>query len=346
MSANRNTILSFQGLRALAFLGIFLYHFGIAGLSQTAAWSVSFFFMISGYLSGYAWRCGNRPACSAKNCVSYMTRRIRKLYVLHLIMLILSIPVSGAPASLLADGMGKLPFWVIVFIMNVTLTKSFYPAYYFGFNGVSWFLSSYAVLCLLTPLLLWLIPRFIKGIKLSKCILFTAVLTLISFGYCYIIGRSPVNVEYWIYIFPLARLAEYAAGIAAGMCYDKVPRKCLPPMQLLSCILILLFSFVLDLPEWIFFTVIWIIPNVILLWSFHNTDNLLTNLVGNRLLVFLGNHSANMFLIHQIFISYGFLWIGTPDSLTKEFLTAVLFYLITLGLSAGYQTLSQKYIHK
>lgn len=343
MSEKQNTILSFQGLRALAFLGIFLYHFGIPGLSQAAAWSVSFFFMISGYLSGYAWRTGrSTPECSVKGCISYMKRRISKLYMLHMIMLIVSIPVSGAISSIRTDGIGKFPFWAIVFFMNITLTKSFYPKYYFGFNGVSWFLSTYAVLCLLTPLLLRMTAHRTKTAKRSKCIIFTVLLTLISFVYCFLIGKSPVNVEYWIYIFPLARIAEYIAGIAAGMCCDRVPKKLTAPMQWISCILIVLFGFVIDLPEWIFFTVIWILPNVLLLWSFHNAGGTLTTFTGCRPLVFLGNHSANMFLIHQILISYSVLFIGRPGNLTEEILEAALLYLITLGLSAGYRLLIKK----
>lgn len=147
-------IASLQGLRAIALSGIILYHYGNPNLDLTAAWSVSLFFMLSGYLNGLLWEKGKRPEKDLKSSILYMIRHIKKLYFLHVIITFLSIPISDAIPSIQTEGISKLPFWSVIFFMNLTLTKSLYPKYYWGFNGVSWFLSSYAVLCLLTPLLL------------------------------------------------------------------------------------------------------------------------------------------------------------------------------------------------
>ena len=358
MSKERNIILSFQGLRALAFLGIFLYHCGNSDLSQLAAWSVSFFFMISGYLSGYTWKENQSPSCSIRSSVNYTVRRIRKLYLLHILMLILSIPISGALTSLQTDGMGKLPFWIIIFIMSVTLTKSFYPKYYFGFNGVSWFLSSYMVLCLLTPWLLRFTAKLLsvpdqshphnssprKKELLFRSISILLIIVVLNFGYCFFAGKSQITIQYWIQIFPLARLAEYIVGIIGGMCYNQLPKKFLLPMQWLSCLMILILSLAVDLPEWIYFTVIWMIPNAMLLWGFHGSNSLLTKISKSKLLACMGNHSSYMFLIHQVLISYYFQYFRAPDTLLGKCIITVLLYLLTFGASAGYRLFYTKFI--
>ena len=163
-------ISEFQGLRAVALAGIIFYHYGNTGLAMYAVWGVSLFFMLSGYLNGLSWANGKQPHRDMKSSVSYMLRHIKKLYLLHIIMTVASIPVSGILPAIRTNGAKELIFWGIVFFMNVTLTKSLYPKYYWGYNGVSWFLSTYAALCLLTPSLLHGTARLLKNQKLRRAV--------------------------------------------------------------------------------------------------------------------------------------------------------------------------------
>ena len=130
---------AFQGLRTVALAGIIFYHYNNPGLSTYAAWSVSLFFMLSGYLNGLSWANGKRPQKSFKSSIIYMLRHIKKLYFLHVATTLLCIPVSGIPEQIRQGGSSIILFWGIVFILSITLTKSLYPKYYWGFNGVSWF---------------------------------------------------------------------------------------------------------------------------------------------------------------------------------------------------------------
>ena len=110
---------AFQGLRTAALAGIIFYHYNNPGLSTYAAWSVSLFFMLSGYLNGLSWTKGKHP----------------------------------------------------------------HPKYYWGFNGVSWFLSSYAVICLLTPVLLHKTARFLENKKFKTVA--KTIFVIVTLQFCY-----------------------------------------------------------------------------------------------------------------------------------------------------------------
>ncbi len=185
----------FQGLRAVALAGIIFYHYGNTGLAMYAVWGVSLFFMLSGYLNGLSWANGKQPHRDMKSSVSYMLRHIKKLYLLHIIMTVASIPVSGILPAIRTNGAKELIFWGIVFFMNVTLTKSLYPKYYWGYNGVSWFLSTYAALCLLTPSLLHGTARLLKNQKLRRAVKVMAAIFALQFVYCFLIGRTKLVTE-------------------------------------------------------------------------------------------------------------------------------------------------------
>ena len=74
-----------QGLRAIAFVLIFLSHCGIGDLAR---WSVTLFFVLSGFLMVYNYFSRDTVACSIKQNVLFSYKKINKLFWLHLIMLL------------------------------------------------------------------------------------------------------------------------------------------------------------------------------------------------------------------------------------------------------------------
>lgn len=332
----------FQGLRAAALAGIIFYHYGNNNLSVYAAWGVSLFFMLSGYLNGLSWSNGRQPQKDLKSSVSYMLRHIKKLYLLHIIMTIVSIPVSGILPSIQENGTKGLIFWGIVFLMNVTLTKSLYPKYYWGFNGVSWFLSTYAVLCLLTPTLLHGTAHILKN-KKSAAIKVMAVIFAVQFGYCFLIWRTGWNAEYWLYIFPLSRVGEYVIGMIAGMCSSKLQAgKRYGASGWIAGIWIAVMIFCVPIPDWLTRNIVWIIPNVLLLWGVHKYQGFLSKILSSRPLVILGDYSANMYLIHQVVYGFFFYFDFLEVFLENRITFMLVNYLLTLLLAAGFQwTVSQ-----
>ena len=84
-----------QGLRALAFIGIFLSHCGVGILSSSGlgAWGVSVFLILSGFLMMINYYHSNRRIdCSIKGNLKFSLRKIRKTYPLHIVMMLSALP--------------------------------------------------------------------------------------------------------------------------------------------------------------------------------------------------------------------------------------------------------------
>lgn len=265
------------------------------------------------------------------------------------------------------SGSSGVLFWGIVFILSITLTKSLYPKYYWGFNGVSWFLSSYAVICLLTPVLLHKTARLLENKKFKTVAKTIFVIVILQFCYCFLIGRTDWNIEYWIYIFPLSRLGEYVTAMivgmyaprlmtisetektdtkAAGQCQEvRIKSLFLNLPGILGWIAVIgiaLLIIYVPMPEWMLRSVVWIVPNMALLWGIYRSKGFLARFLSLRPLVVLGNYSAYMFLVHPVIYGY-FGYFGlTGNTPGTRILVMVLNYMITFALSAGFGRLTEK----
>ena len=131
-------IKSLQILRAMAFLGILTYHCEATNLG---AWGVSVFLIMSGFLMVYNHIHSAIP-CGMQNQASYARKKLRKLYPLHILMLIMILILlrntlfhNLSIKSSLTTG--------LKIVSNVFLLQSWIPnsKYYYAMNGVSWYLS-------------------------------------------------------------------------------------------------------------------------------------------------------------------------------------------------------------
>lgn len=342
VNEEKKIFLPIQGLRAIAILAILFYHCGNVELYQLATWAVSVFIILSGFLTGLKIKRNAtiEKECSIKICWKYAWSHVKKLYPLHLIMLILSIPVSGMIEDISNYGAAKLPFWLVVFVMNVTLTKSWYPEYYFGFNGVAWFLSTYMVLCFVTPFLIKAIRKFRKKNKERYAFAVVILLFIAGFLYSWLIGKTTLNVEYWTYIFPFARLFEYLIGMLAGTLEGGFKKETLGIMQTLSVMSIVVLVFFVDMPQWLYRSVVWIVPNVLMILSIYWNENRCTKLLSLKPLVYIGGISGYIFLIHQVVYSY-FTYYGlfVPTTMMSKIIISGIVLFISCIFTVGYQKL-------
>ena len=83
----KQKITAIQGLRAIAFLAIFLSHTGLGNLGCLGAWGVSVFFVMSGFLMILSYMSkDDTPPVSLK----FAWNKIRPLYPLHILMMLLA----------------------------------------------------------------------------------------------------------------------------------------------------------------------------------------------------------------------------------------------------------------
>ncbi len=136
---------------------------------QNATWGVDFFFMLSGFGLYYSYM-NKEINRSLSDCYSFAVEKIKKIYPLYIISLIISLP-----CVLFLLSTGSLKTNAFRFLLDLTLFQSLFGTTFLshGINGVCWFLSSLFICYMVSPLLLYLIKKHITSIR--KCFLFITI---------------------------------------------------------------------------------------------------------------------------------------------------------------------------
>lgn len=94
---NKNRLTVLQGIRALAFLGIFSEH---AGITHLGSWGVSCFLILSGFLMYYNYGNDIETQYHFFDNVRLAIKKVLKIYPLHCLTLAASIPIYFSMARL------------------------------------------------------------------------------------------------------------------------------------------------------------------------------------------------------------------------------------------------------
>ena len=187
------TLTSWRGIFAIC---IVCFHFKMHAFDQMTYAGVTFFFMLSGFLTAYKHR-------SINSCKQFYWRRIKRIFPLHWLAL---------AAMLLLDLtlIHKFHYgWDLP--LHVLLLQSWVPseAVFYNYSIHSWFLSSLMFCVVSTPLLLKFFSRV--GLKLAWGVMLVACVAV-----------AVVNLvagEQWhsyLYVCPATRLVDYALGMMLG----------------------------------------------------------------------------------------------------------------------------------
>lgn len=310
---------SLTSLRFFAAFAIFLHHsipFGVSFSSHLFGFNlgaaVSFFFVLSGFVLSHA-KYRTLEAGGAK--MRFIVERWFRIWPLHIvcgIIFIYSLPAVGSFSQ---------------FYLYSTLQHSWVPSYSTGFflNAVSWSIS--------VELFFYIIFAFLA--TMSVQILFTATVICICavFGvmaaaswYPQFFPFSPlmpnlletgVTQGSFFYFFPPIRLPEFLAGMVTYRIFRAVnltPRAA----TLAQCSVVLIAALIV-----VFF---WQINSIIskfvpivaaqmfphyglwpfcclFIWAFAYQSGALAQVLSIKPLIYLGEISFSMYMIHQIIIS-------------------------------------------
>ncbi len=313
---NKNLILPLQGLRAIAFIGIFLSHTEYKVFSPLGGWGVSVFLILSGFLMIINYCNGDKlttPGCLSN--VRFAVKKIGKLYPLHIAMLFSAI-------LLVVLVKGSIKDILIKAIVNCTLLQSYVPyqKIYYSFNAVSWYLSVMFFVYFCFP---WILQVCEKIKSKRMAVVGIIALFIVQIIICITADRieMPYDIgftKWMMYICPPIRLIDFAIGCMFGVIYTKVESESHNDwilqlayiFMVYACfvyIVVIIYSLGVENREyWWCYSVVYTVSNGLLIYCISRVykKSFIARIFSFNGLVWLGNISAYAFLIHQMVIRY------------------------------------------
>lgn len=288
-------------LRGIFTIMIVLHHLNlyIGGGSL----GVTFFFILGGFALSLGYY--DKVNSSSFSYTLFMKKRIEKFFPLHWLCLLAVIPLALIPVI---RGTTSFVMFLVPLIPNVLLLQSLIPIkeVYFSFNSVSWYLSDTMMFALVFPF----IVKGLSSLEYNKKLVVFAIIILSYFSLVYFLPK-----EYWhaiLYINPFVRFIEFIIGIYLYILYKKFDLKsifriCKLKDEYLEILvfLMLLFSILIScfVSKYtrLISAIYWIPLSVILICSV-----LIRSYRGvlNSVLMWIGEMSLPIFLIHQVVIRY------------------------------------------
>jgi peptidoglycan/LPS O-acetylase OafA/YrhL len=254
---------------------------------------VSFFFILSGFVLSLSYK--KRFSESKISYRDYLIARIARIYPLHILTLLISVPLMLPYLKVSILGFcAKL-------VTNLLLLQSWIPnsEFYFSFNAPSWSISDEFFFYLIFPFLI-LLAR-------PKKILPIAVLILVPIG-VYLI---PETIHHkFFYVNPIFRMFDFFIGILVHRVYEKnifkPTSKVTATCQELFAIgiFIVFFFYHKHIPQGYRFSCYYWIPMTIVILTFSYAHGSLSKVLSNRWLVLGGEISFGFYMIHQLVIKY------------------------------------------
>lgn len=337
----KQSIEAIKGLRAVAFIVIFLSHSGVIW-HDFGALSVSFFLVLSGFITFYAHESDDMK-CGLINCIDFSYRKIKRMYPLHLIMIL---PALAIQIALICVGREKFSVVGILssLIPNIFLVHTWFPInrIYFGYNGVAWYLSTYIFLCFTFPLLFNVMKRWNTWKALASIGICTIIPVFLS---TFLEVKNLHQYREWLlYVFPPVRLLDYFAGMQVAWLFcnrkRKMENKKITALQIIVISVSVLLTWFLNVDcqePWFFKimseSIIVYMPVAILgIYLIAQDRGIINRCLMNKCLARVGEMSMYAFLIHYLVIQYTHIVI---TNLISENASSLVVCVIAMIVTAG-----------
>jgi len=332
------------GIRAIAVIMVFLYHFRKYWRSELPGpvlrflnechTGVSLFFVLSGFLIAYTYR--DKPLESGKEYIKYILVRFARIFPVYLLLLSAKYIDTGFPSSPET-------------ILNYTLAKGFSDRYNLTGIPQSWSLTVELTFYLLAPLIYFLLRR-----NILKTFITLLVLAAVTVGAGYIwhsINGNPGKFFYnWFFVFNTTftgRFIEFLAGMLLAALFTGALQKpgvvlkkhntLIGGIMMIACIFLIslfekdVYSHGTDKPVGLLIRNM-LLPfvTIILFYGLIVEKTWLQKFLSLKWMLLLGNASYIFYLIH---ISYGYSvlekWKVFPDrNFILLWLVSVVLYLL------------------
>lgn len=307
-----NKINTFQGLRVVAFLTIFIWHLnGYMGISVVsfAEIAVTFFFMLSGFISRFTLDRHlkeNDKSNIVKKSFKYAKNKMSKIYLIYLISLIIYIPLS-VKNLIIEENIGILKY-VLLFISNVFLLQAWKVKYFNEISYAGWYLSSLVFLYFVTISLAFIIKKINKNNK----VLMNIILIVISFIGLFCYSRLVPSDTYYFYVFPVYRIFEYLIGMCIANIYLRTKNINIFNNKYIWTIVefLIVAGGIYLIKETIGYSRGFVLSftNILLcglfIFVFMYQKGYISKLLSLKPIVLLGDISGEMYIIHNVFTAY------------------------------------------
>ncbi|MBR1804033.1 MAG: acyltransferase [Muribaculaceae bacterium] len=195
------TLNAWRGIFALV---IVLFHSKVHLMDQAVSLGVSFFFVASGFLLTVRHHDERLTAPAA--WWKFWWSHARRIYPIHWVALFLITYFFLVPEH--------KPFAPAEFFTQFALIHCWFPTknFYFGYNGVSWFLGALLFCYACFPL----INRYFTSLRLRWQLL---AMTLIMMALWWWLPQLTGQQRIFTYVCPAIRLGDFLMGITAGNLY-------------------------------------------------------------------------------------------------------------------------------
>ena len=256
--------------------------------------------------------------------ISFAVKKIKKIYPLHLITLL-----AVAAMILLSNIVHSNFDWnqIGYFLSNIFLVQSWLPFSegYFSFNAVSWYLSN-------ALFLYFMFPRFLRIIRKNKvrAMQITTASVVLQLLIAVLLFKSPdvwfsENITKWItYICPLYRVGDFLVGCMTGYMFlkrkDRLDSKVSTIIEAAILIIVVYQIYIYtkyDFWQAYKFDLFWIPISTVFIFVFASCNGWISKTFSrNRILILIGDVSAQSFLIHKIVIEFCKLFMSNKVVLT------------------------------
>lgn len=349
-------ISSLEAIRAIAFLGVFLYHTDLNIFRSTGSWAVSVFLVISGFTMFISYYKQDRISnIGVIDNFRFACSKIRKLYFLHAVMTLCMVIflIGEQPIKRILLKLG----------LNLLLVQEWVPLYDRSINGVSWYLCVMLLFYFVFP---WVLNYMERKYTLRKACLFLSLLFVcqIVFG---LIGKVlPAKefnsysvweyfyTQWFVYYFPPTRLIDILIGCNLGYIFrarEHVLKPCIYGLLEAIAVLLSIVSNIIyalnrplmmleesnrsaDSGRWWTWGVLFIIPSCMMVYLFSVGKGFLSRLFTGKVTLFLAMISSYAFLIHYVVFRYLIvIYYHIPNVDGRKFtMTYGAFISMTLGL--------------
>lgn len=269
-------------------IGVFYAHLMSRGFI-----GVTFFFILSGFILSHSY--GADGGARTSDWRGFMAGRVARIYPLHLLTLLFAVPMTvwnnhdRELAALLPESLA-----------NAALLQAFVPMGQGLLNSPAWSLSAEMFFYAMFPLLLLQRTRVLVGLFAVTVAFQWMALRL---------GAQDPLAQYLVYVFPCSRIGDFIVGMLlyrVFLRFPVIPARLATGLQLGAVALLVLFF----AHKWGRFSIshldiYYVTPLAAIVLAFAWSNGALAKKLSGRAMVFLGQASFALYMLHFPLIHYG-----------------------------------------